>query len=307
MKNPSQILYEDCSGIVLHSHATRDNVLLSEAYASDARFLFAPRRKRAFYVAGAEGAKQMEIFEKKLSELKPYENNPRINNEAVEYVMNSISEFGFKVPIVIDAEGTIVAGHTRWKAAKKLKMKTVPCVVADDLTPEQIKAFRLADNKTAEYAQWDLDKLAEELAGIEMNMEDFGFLAEEMAENNDITEDDTYNNSFDIPHYEITGECPPLKALVDEDKCNELIAKIDAAEDVPEDVKDFLRKAATRHFAFNYRNVAEYYAHAPKEVQELMEESALVIIDLDNAIRNGYVKLNADIEALMAERDENDE
>lgn len=248
----------------------------------------------------------MKIIEKKLSELIPYEKNPRVNDEAVKYVQNSIAEFGFKVPIVIDKNNVIVAGHTRLKAAKKLKMKTVPCVVADDLTPEQIKAFRLADNKTAEFATWDMALLSQELEGIDIDMTDFGFDSEDMG-NTDITDDDTYNNSCEIPHYEITGDCPPLTALVDEDKCRELTAKIDAAEDVPEDIKDFLRKAATRHLAFNYRNVAEYYAHAPKEVQELMEDSALVIIDIDNAIRNGYVRLNSDIEALMADREGNDE
>lgn len=118
----------------------------------------------------------MDIVQKKLSELKPYENNPRKNDEAVEYVANSIKEFGFKVPIVIDKDGVIVAGHTRYKAAKQLKLKTVPCIIADDLNEEQIKAFRLADNKTAEMAGWDFPLLDIELAEIEtLNMEDFGF------------------------------------------------------------------------------------------------------------------------------------
>ena len=118
----------------------------------------------------------MDIVEKKLSELKPYENNPRKNDEAVEYVANSIKEFGFKVPIVIDKDGVIVAGHTRYKAAKQLKLKTVPCIIADDLNEEQIKAFRLADNKTAEMAGWDFPLLDIELAEIEtLDMADFGF------------------------------------------------------------------------------------------------------------------------------------
>lgn len=86
----------------------------------------------------------MQIFEKPLSEIKPYKNNPRKNDEAVPLVANSIKEFGFKVPIVLDAKGVIVCGHTRYAAAVSLGLKTVPCVVADDLTPKQIKAFRLA-------------------------------------------------------------------------------------------------------------------------------------------------------------------
>ena len=105
----------------------------------------------------------MIISEKKLGDIRPYEKNPRKNDTAVQYVAESIKQFGFKVPIVIDNNDVIVAGHTRWKAAKKLGLETVPCVVADDLTDEQIKAFRLADNKVAEKAEWDFDLLSEEL------------------------------------------------------------------------------------------------------------------------------------------------
>lgn len=92
-----------------------------------------------------------KIVYKRLDELKPYENNPRRNDKAVDAVAASIEQFGFKVPIVIDNDNVIVAGHTRYKAAGKLNMDEVPCIVADDLTPEQIKAFRLADNKTASW------------------------------------------------------------------------------------------------------------------------------------------------------------
>ena len=118
----------------------------------------------------------MDIKELKLSDVKPYEKNPRKNDNAVKYVAESIKEFGFKVPIVIDRNGVIVAGHTRYKAAKQLKMKTVPCLVADDLTDEQVRAFRLADNKVAEQAEWDVDLLDEELADIlDIDMSMFGF------------------------------------------------------------------------------------------------------------------------------------
>lgn len=107
--------------------------------------------------------------------LIPYEKNPRRNDQAVDAVAASIREFGFKVPIVVDRDNVVVAGHTRLKAAKRLGLETVPVIVADDLTPEQIKAFRLADNKTAELAEWDLDLLDLELGEIEMDMEPFGF------------------------------------------------------------------------------------------------------------------------------------
>ena len=118
----------------------------------------------------------MEIINRKVSELIPYDRNPRKNDEAVKYVKASIEQFGFKVPIVIDADGVIVAGHTRLKAAKELGMKEVPCIVADDLNEEQIKAFRLVDNKTAEMAGWDFPMLEDELAGIEFDMAEFGFI-----------------------------------------------------------------------------------------------------------------------------------
>ena len=120
---------------------------------------------------------KLKVVYKKLDEIKPYEKNPRKNDEAVQYVKNSIEKFGFKNPIIVDGAGVIVAGHTRYKAAQELGMKEVPTISADDLTEEQIKAFRIADNKTAERAAWDNELLKEELTGLfdEFDMTDFGF------------------------------------------------------------------------------------------------------------------------------------
>ena len=122
----------------------------------------------------------MEIKEVGISELKPYENNPRNNDDAVAAVAKSIEKFGFKVPIIIDKDNVIVAGHTRLKAAMLLHMDQVPCIVADDLTEEQIKAFRLADNKVSELATWDFEALEKELEelddlDLDFDMADFGF------------------------------------------------------------------------------------------------------------------------------------
>lgn len=137
----------------------------------------------------------MQIVEKKLDELREYENNPRNNDNAVAAVAASIKEFGFKVPIVIDAAGVIIAGHTRAKAAAQLGLQTVPCIVADDLTEEQIRAFRLADNKTGELAGWDFAKLEEELAELStMDMSAFGFV---MSDDVDIDEFFTNDNDSD--------------------------------------------------------------------------------------------------------------
>lgn len=118
----------------------------------------------------------MEIVYKKLNEIKPYEKNPRKNDEAVKYVANSIKEFGFKVPIIIDRNGVIVAGHTRYKASIKLGLKEVPCIIADDLTDKQIQAFRIADNKVNEKSSWDLDLLNDEFKDLtDFDWLDLGF------------------------------------------------------------------------------------------------------------------------------------
>lgn len=133
----------------------------------------------------------MKIIDRLVCDVRPYEKNPRKNDEAVKYVAESIRQFGFKVPIVIDRDGVIVAGHTRWKAAKKLKLEKVPCIVADDLTDEQIKAFRLADNKVAEKAEWDFDLLSEEMDSLlDFDMSVFGFEDIEEEEPQEVTEDD---------------------------------------------------------------------------------------------------------------------
>lgn len=118
----------------------------------------------------------LEIIYKNIKDLKPYLKNARKNDKAVKYVAKSIEEFGFKVPVIIDKDNVIVCGHTRYKASKKLGYNEIPCIIADDLTEEQIKAFRLADNKVSEKADWDFDLLSDEINDIiDINMEDFGF------------------------------------------------------------------------------------------------------------------------------------
>ena len=143
----------------------------------------------------------MQIYDKPLGWLIPYENNPRNNDEAVEPVANSISEFGFKVPIVATSDGEIINGHTRWKAAKKLKLKTVPVIIADDLTEEQVKAFRLADNKVAEIAQWDIELLLSEIDSVDnLDMTLFGFTDQ------DYTLDDFEDEELDTEDAEEINE-----------------------------------------------------------------------------------------------------
>jgi site-specific DNA-methyltransferase (adenine-specific) len=120
----------------------------------------------------------MTIVQKNINDIKPYDKNPRKNEDAVEKVAASIKEFGFKQPIVVDKDGIIIVGDTRYKAAKKLGLKEVPVLVAEDLTDEQAKAYRLADNKTNEFAEWDMSLLASELTELEFSefdMKPFGF------------------------------------------------------------------------------------------------------------------------------------
>lgn len=145
----------------------------------------------------------MQVVMKTLGEIHPYENNPRINDKAAAAVAKSIEAYGFKVPIVIAADGEIVCGHTRYKAAQELKLKEVPCVIADDLTPEQIKAFRLADNKVSDIAIWDNKKLLQELEELDAFDDDALFTGFELGGLFDNTLDESdkaavENNEFGV-------------------------------------------------------------------------------------------------------------
>src|SRR5699024_1516381 len=139
----------------------------------------------------------MEIRNISLSELKEYDNNQRlINDEAVDRVAASIKEFGFKVPIIVDENNVIVAGHTRKLAAQSIGMDEIPVIIADDLTEEQIKAFRLADNKVAEFSEWNFDLLSAELDELDMDMDDFGF--DEIEEKDNVEEGEEDTSSVDL-------------------------------------------------------------------------------------------------------------
>lgn len=154
----------------------------------------------------------MNIINIPIAKIKPYKKNPRKNDHAVDAVAASIKEFGFLVPMVIDKNNEIVCGHTRYKAAKSLGMKEVPCVIAEELTEDQIKAFRLADNKVGEIAEWDMDLLPLELADIVMPMNDFGF---------DAILEDEFDESFTLDD----GEKKPFRqiSITVHDKQYELI------------------------------------------------------------------------------------
>jgi site-specific DNA-methyltransferase (adenine-specific) len=144
----------------------------------------------------------MKVVEKSVKDLKMYENNPRNNDQAVDEVAKSIQQFGFKVPMVIDTDNVIVCGHTRYKACLQLGIKKVPCIVASDLTPEQIQAFRIAENRTNELATWDNDKLRDELKDLisqNFDIESLGFNIDDFyTDETEKVEEDFYEVSEDL-------------------------------------------------------------------------------------------------------------
>ena len=228
----------------------------------------------------------MQIVDMPIGELHPYENNPRINDDAVGYVANSISEFGFKVPVIIDRGGVVIAGYTRLKAAEALGMSEVPCVVADDLTPEQVKAFRLADNKVAEYSEWDSGKLDEELAGLlDFDMEQFGFLDEDGGE--DELGEEYSQNLGEVEYEPKDVRREPSELYEPCDAYDEVIAAVDDPE-----IRKMLKSRQEWFARFDYAKIADYYAYqASADEQRAFEALGLVLLDRDGLIANGFASI----------------
>lgn len=225
----------------------------------------------------------MQIIFKSLDELIPYKNNPRKNDKSVDLVVESIKNFGFKNPIIIDKNNVIVAGHTRHKASLKLGLNSVPCLIADDLSEEKIRAFRIADNRVGELSEWDNELLKSELENIEI------FTGFDIENNFDEIEDiNSYSQKIQIPNYEIKDEKPNLDELVNKEKYEKFIEDINKMN-IEEDLKVFLRLASTRFLIFNYHKIAEFYSHSDKNTQQAFENLVLVIIDFNKAIEKGFI------------------
>jgi hypothetical protein len=244
-------------------------------------------------------ADAMKIVQKPVDTLIPYINNSRTHSDSqVAQIAASIKEFGWTNPILVDGENGIIAGHGRLMAARKLGYTEVPTIELKDLTETQRKAYIIADNKLALNADWDNEILALELAELGdmgFDLDVTGFAADEIAEllSPDDDEDDSkYSKKIDAPVYEPTGDCPPILELYDKTKYEELTAKIYQEDSIDSEIKDFLLAAAARHIRFDFEQIAEFYAHAPPDIQQLMEDSALVIVDFEKAIAGGYVKLS---------------
>lgn len=246
----------------------------------------------------------MKVINKKISELKPYKKNAKKHDKVqVERIAESIKEFGFTQPVLIDKDCVVVAGHGRILGAKKAGLTEVPTVCMEDLTEEQIKAYRLIDNKLNE-SPWDEILLLQELSGIDgIDMEVFGDWGLSKQQNEE--EKKKYTRKINAPIYDIKGENPDISLLYDDKKTKRLIERIEAS-DLDEEQKQFLKIAAYRHTVFDYGKIAEFYCHQTKEVQELMEESALIILDYNRAYELGYVGMMNDL-FNMNEDDEQNE
>jgi len=231
-----------------------------------------------------------------ISEIKPYENNPRKNDKAVEIVKNSIKQFGFKNPIILDKNNEIIAGHTRLEASKQLDYKEIPVIWADDLTPEQVKAFRIMDNKSQEFSDWDIEKLQIEFKDLEEYEFDTDLTGFNTKEINEILDNQSskYTNKIEVPIYEPSNKKPDINELYNENKTNKLLNKIDLLK-IDNKEKEFLKKTAQRFLEFRYDKIADYYAHSNNKVKEIMEKLALVIVDFNKAIEEGFIELSEDL------------
>ena len=248
----------------------------------------------------------MQIEKIKVDEIIPYADNAKLHPERqIEQIRSSILEFGFNDPIAIDENNVVIEGNGRLMAIKDLGFKEVDCIRIEGLTEDQKRAYILVHNKLTMNTGFDIDILNKELErikGIDMKQFDFE-LDIDFDTDIDTGEGTQYSTKVEIPQYEPTGECPDIRELCDSAKADSFLEEIREAN-ITDDEKDFLIKATKRLYEFNYKKIAEYYAQATPEMQELMEHLILVIIDFDNAIAYGYAQLSADLEEMRTEDEE---
>ena len=249
-------------------------------------------------VALAEGEERVE-----LSALRENPDNPQTVTEEefgkLRDSMRRIHGFLRTRPLLVEEDGTIKCGNKRFRALVRNGVRVVPADYVrrlSDYTPEEVREFVLQDN--LQRGDWDVDKLLAQYSADELKALGGGFdeLIAEFAARGAESEFE-YSSKIEAPQYNITGDNPELDELYDTEKADALAKEIDEA-DVPKKVKAFLKVAAMRHVVFDFRNIAEYYAHADAKVQRLMEKSALVIIDFEDAIRNGFVVVSERMAAL---------
>jgi ParB-like chromosome segregation protein Spo0J len=232
----------------------------------------------------------------KIESLNLDPNNARKHSSKnLEVIAESLKRFGQRKPIVVH-NSVVIAGNGTLAAAKMLGWDEIEVTeVPADWDLETAKAYALADNRSAELASWDDDKLIKQLLELEQRGWDVKALG--FDESLEINLEDVYTKIVNVPQYEVVGEMPLITDLFNKDKASKLQEDIDKSN-VPDEVKEFLKLAATRHIVFNYQKIAEFYPHADAETQKLIEDSALVIIDIQDAIRNGYVTFTETMESL---------
>lgn len=216
-------------------------------------------------------------------------------------LMEQIKVQGFRVPLILSTRSKMLkAGHGRLEAAKRLGMKKVP-VLLQDWDDENLEyAFGVADNATAAWAELDLAGISLDIQalGPDFNIDFLGiknFTLDVAEKGGEGDGDSIYTKKLDSPIYAPSGLKPKESELFDTSKSLELVEDIEATPDLPDNVRNFLLAAAARHTVFDFEKIAEYYAHAPAPVQELMQRSALVIIDFKKAIEFGFVKMTKEI------------
>jgi hypothetical protein len=234
---------------------------------------------------------------RRIKDLVPYVANPRqITEKQAKDLKASLERFGVADPIIINTDNTIIGGHQRKKILETL-MGVDPDYEIDvrvpdrELSIDEARELNVRLNKNT--GSFDFDILAN---NFELDdLLEWGFEKSDLdLDLFEFEDDEKYTRNIEAPIYEPKGEKPDVSDLFDDTKVKELIAEIDNS-DLPDDVKSFLRRAARRHTVFNYKRIADYYAHSEQPVQALMENSALVIIDFYKAIELGYVKLAKDV------------
>lgn len=229
----------------------------------------------------------------------PYERNAKIHDEKqIKNIVNSIRRFGWQQDVVITSDNVLVIGHGRRLAALQLGCEMPYHVIdktADELTDEDIRELRIADNQTNAETGLDFDVLNIEIEDLDFSGFDFGFMD---AVEKEEEQENKYTSVNSIPQY-IPQEIPPsVEELISTGKVEGMIEEINGAS-VSEAEKRFLRTAAYRHAVIDFDKVADYYASASPEMQRLMERNALVLIDVDNAIANGFTTLTVALDEIM--------
>lgn len=247
----------------------------------------------------------MIIKDVNIEDIKPYEFNAKKHDKIqIKNVAESIKQFGFVQPLVINKDGVIIIGHCRYQAAKRLKLKTIPCLFVENLTDEQVKKLRNLDNKLNE-SEWDFDLLCKDIEGLDFSDFEIDWNIDKEEPQQDGEQQEKYTTKIDVPQYQIKGEKPNIKELFDDEKCKQLCEEINTNQDLSKEEKDFLTLSAYRHVVFHYDKIAEFYANSSKEMQSFMEKSALVIIDFDDAIKNGYTQLSEEVSNMYLEDEQN--